>query len=651
MEAPKYKIAVIIVNYNVAHYLEQCLYSVRRAMSHCCCQVFVVDNNSVDGSCSMIEELFPEVTLLRNTQNVGFSKANNQAIRQSEAEYILLLNPDTVLEKKTLLLLSEYMDNHQNVGGMGVKMIDGNGLFLPESKRGFPSPSVAFYKFSGLSRLFPMSKRFNAYHLGYLDKDEIQKVDVLSGACMFLRFSVLEKIGLLDEDYFMYGEDIDLSYRIINAGFENVYFPRTTIIHYKGQSTQKASFNYVVLFYTAMKIFAQKYFSKTHAQTFMFMINIAIWARATLSLMKRLFVKLLYPLADWIIMFFGLAVFSPLWGQYKYGIEGYDFPQLYYQINVPLYASIVVVIMFLMGTYLRPVSMKKVFWSLFYSSIFTILIYALLPEIYRYSRASFLFCILWQFVSIPCIRLMFSVLWRKEFALRHQMVQKTVIVGTFDECVRVNDLIKNLQNQTVVAGYVNCLNDNENHQFLGQLQQLSDIVSVHKINCVIFCEKDVPEKTIIASMITLSSRQVQCKIVPRHSLFIVGNNNVDTLSSFYTVNINAIISFRNTWIKRCFDLIMIFVIMLLSPLLMYFNNKRISVCRSLMQVLVNKRTWVGFNRNYNSKQLKNYKKGIIEIASLKESENVEKINVMYAQDYSVSKDLKRIWDFFIKNET
>ena len=184
-------------------------------MNHCCCQVFVVDNNSVDGSCSMIEELFPEVTLLRNVQNVGFSKANNQAIRQSDAEYILLLNPDTILEEKTLFMLSEYMDNHQNVGGMGVKMIDGNGLFLPESKRGFPSPSVAFYKFSGLSRLFPMSKRFNAYHLGYLDKDEIQKVDVLSGACMFLRFSVLEKIGLLDEDYFMYGEDIDLSYRII----------------------------------------------------------------------------------------------------------------------------------------------------------------------------------------------------------------------------------------------------------------------------------------------------------------------------------------------------------------------------------------------------------------------------------------------------
>ena len=259
------KLSVVIVNYNVKYFLEQALLSVRKASVGLDVEVFVVDNNSSDESVAMVREKFPEVQVIANKDNVGFSKANNQAIHLSKGEYVLLLNPDTVVREDTFEKTVAYMDANPNAGGLGVKMIDGKGNFLPESKRGFPSPEVAFYKTFGLSKLFPKSKRFNKYHLGYLSENETHEVDVLSGAFMLMRKAVLDKIGLLDEAFFMYGEDIDLSYRVVKGGFKNYYFADTTIIHYKGESTKKGSLNYVKTFYQAMIIFARKHFKRLNS--------------------------------------------------------------------------------------------------------------------------------------------------------------------------------------------------------------------------------------------------------------------------------------------------------------------------------------------------------------------------------------------------
>lgn len=233
------KLSIIIVNYNVKYFLEQCLHSVLKACREVDAEILVVDNNSVDGSVQMIRKKFPEVHLIENKENKGFSQANNQAIRKSLGEYILLLNPDTLVEDDTLTKIVQYMDQHPEAGGLGVKMLDGKGKFLPESKRGLPTPSVAFFKIFGFSRLFPKSHIFGKYHLGYLDKDQIHEIDILAGAFMLLKKKVLDKIGLLDEEFFMYGEDIDLSYRITQAGYKNIYFPDARIIHYKGESTKK----------------------------------------------------------------------------------------------------------------------------------------------------------------------------------------------------------------------------------------------------------------------------------------------------------------------------------------------------------------------------------------------------------------------------
>ena len=293
-EKKTFDLSVVIVNYNVEYFLEQCLNSVREASQKCATEIFVVDNNSNDGSVQMVQEKFPEVKLIVNKDNKGFSSANNQAIKEAKGKYILLLNPDTVVEELTFKKITDFMKNTPSCGGLGVRMVDGKGDFLPESKRGLPTPKVAFYKIFGLSALLPKSKEFGAYHLGYLNEYETNEIDILSGAFLCVSAEAIEKIGLLDETFFMYGEDIDFSYRITKGGYKNYYLPETTIIHYKGESTKKSSVNYVFVFYKAMVIFAQKHFSKNNATIFSAAIHLAIYFRASLAIFNR-FIKFSFP--------------------------------------------------------------------------------------------------------------------------------------------------------------------------------------------------------------------------------------------------------------------------------------------------------------------------------------------------------------------
>lgn len=253
------KLSIILVNYKVKYFLEQCLCSVRAAVAGMEVEVLVVDNCSADGSVEYLRPRFPEVLFIENTDNPGFAKANNQAIRQCKGEYILLLNPDTVIGEESIRSLCFFLDDHPQAGGIGVKMLDGHGVFLPESKRSFPSPWVSFCKIFGLSRLSPRSPVFARYSLPYLDKEKQHNVEVLAGAFMMLRREALDKVGLLDEDFFMYGEDIDLSYRIVQGGYRNYYIPER-ILHYKGESTKYGDMKYVKAFYGAMLIFYHKYY-------------------------------------------------------------------------------------------------------------------------------------------------------------------------------------------------------------------------------------------------------------------------------------------------------------------------------------------------------------------------------------------------------
>ncbi len=285
------KLSVIIVNYNVKHYLEQCLYSVRKASLLLETEIFVVDNASTDGSRDYLLPRFPDVHFIFNSSNAGFAAANNRSLKEARGDFILFLNPDTILPEDCLTKCLDFFLKTRNTGILGVRMIDGAGNFLKESKRAFPSPLASLYKLTGLSYLFPRSRSFARYYLGNLPEQEDHEVDVLAGAFMMIPRSVLEKTGSFDEIFFMYGEDIDLSYRLQKAGFRNHYFSGTTIIHFKGESTGKGSLNYVRLFYKAMNQFVKKHYSGNRARLFIIFIQAGIWSRAIISAAGSLFYR------------------------------------------------------------------------------------------------------------------------------------------------------------------------------------------------------------------------------------------------------------------------------------------------------------------------------------------------------------------------
>jgi GT2 family glycosyltransferase len=265
----------------VRYYLEQCLLSVEKALCGVCGEVFVVDNNSTDDSMPYLKSKFPWVRYIENDENVGFSRANNQAIREARGEYVLLLNPDTFIGERSLRECIEFMDKTPQAGMCGVGMLRIDGSFAPESRRGIPTPFVAFCKMSGLGALFPKSRLFGRYYMQYLNKYSINPIEIVSGAFMFIRKAALDKVGLLDETFFMYGEDIDLSYRVLQAGYKNYYLP-TQILHYKGESTKHGDIKYVKAFYGAMLIFYRKYYPQS-SWLMSLLIQFAVLLKASLS--------------------------------------------------------------------------------------------------------------------------------------------------------------------------------------------------------------------------------------------------------------------------------------------------------------------------------------------------------------------------------
>lgn len=290
------KLAVIIVSYNVKHYLMQCIDSVKKATQDIEAEIFVIDNHSRDNTPHALKKE-SGINLITCNKNHGFSRANNIAIKQSNSEYVLLLNPDTIVGETSIKKCIDFLDNHPKAGGAGVCMIDSNGNKALESRRGLPTPLTAFYKMCGLCNAYPTNKTFGRYYMGWLSWDDAVEIQIISGAFFMIRREALNKVGLLDEDFFMYGEDIDLSYRLLKHGYQNWYIP-TTILHYKGESTKKSSFKYIHVFYEAMLIFFRKHFS--HFSFWLSIpIKIAIYMRASIALMKIFYTQIRKALGFW----------------------------------------------------------------------------------------------------------------------------------------------------------------------------------------------------------------------------------------------------------------------------------------------------------------------------------------------------------------
>ncbi len=637
------KLSVIIVNYNVEHFLEQCIDSALIASENVSTEIIVVDNNSVDGSLQMMAEKFPDITLIANKDNVGFSKANNQGIRISRGEYILLLNPDTIVEADTFSKTVAFMDSHPEAGGLGVKMLDGKGRFLPESKRGLPTPQAAFYKMFGFSKIFPKSKKFASYHQGHLSNDETHEVEILAGAFMLMRKTTLDKVGLLDEDFFMYGEDIDLSYRIILGGYKNYYFPETRIIHYKGESTKKNTVNYVYVFYNAMVIFAKKHYSKENAKLFSLLINAAIILRAFVSVVASFFRRMFEPAIDFVLINSALIFTSQYWAEIIFG-ENQKYPDLFLYLFIPLIVAFWQTVIYYAGGYSKPIKVFRILLGQITGVMMALVVYSLLPESYRFSRAIILIGAFMSPIIMIVWRYLAYLVGFKSFKFGSENIKRIAVVGSDDEVTRVLSLMSKTNIDTAHASKI--LKDGDSKAqnkdlVLGSVFQLEEIVRIHKIDELIFCAKDFGAAQIIDMMTSLKLPNMEYKIAPSESMFIIGSNSINTSSDIYFVEINAINKDSNKRFKRLFDFVVSLILIVLYPIMFWIYKKPFGAIKNLVVTFLGMRTFVGFDK-LDSLQLPNLKPSILHPSDMaidkSNNKEIEKLNLAYARSYKVSVD-------------
>ncbi|WP_345238331.1 glycosyltransferase [Hymenobacter saemangeumensis] len=665
------KLSVIIVNYNVCYFLEQALLSVRRAVEKLGqpVEVFVVDNNSADGSVAMVRARFPEVILIANHDNPGFSKANNQALRIAKGEYQLLLNPDTVVEEDTFRACCEFMDQHPDCGGLGVKMLDGQGRFLPESKRALPTPAVAFYKMFGLAALFPKSRTFGRYHLGFLDNDKTHAVEVLSGAFMLMRKAALDQVGLLDEDYFMYGEDIDLSYRLTLGGWKNYYFPGTRIIHYKGESTKRTSVNYVFVFYRAMVIFARKHFAPGNAGTFSLLINLAIWLRAGAAVLERLAQRVAPLLLDAGLIWLGVFFLKEYWENNHKFVPG-EYPPQYMLLAVPAYIVVWLTSVFLSGGYDPPVRTSRVVRGVFVGTLVISAVSNFL-DAWRFSKALIILGGAWAVAALVGRQLLAHFLKYRDLRLSERRQKNIAIVGSGPESRRVRQLLETAGVQARVIGYVNVGDirakgkeavEPERHspihpfthsptepsEALGELRQLADIIRLYALDELIFCGKDLPASQIIALMLALPhDPPVAYKILPEDSQYIIGSSSKDSPGDYYTLDIALnLYQPRQARAKRLLDLLSSAALLLLAPLLLWFQASKTGFLGNVLKVLTGRRTWVGLRYAAGPPRAVPAVLSPADAAaksSLLNDATRRRLELLYAKDYEPGMDLGVLW--------
>jgi GT2 family glycosyltransferase len=636
------RVTVIIVNYNVRYFLEQCLCSVEKAAREVETEIIVVDNASSDGSRTWLEPRFPHVRFLWNLENNGFAKANNQALSMATGDFILFLNPDTIIPENTLKQCISFMDAHSDAGALGVRMLDGSGSFLRESKRAFPSPMTSFFKLSGLSGLFPRSSVFARYHLGHLEMRKDHEVEVLAGAFMFIRRVVLEKIGGFDEVFFMYGEDIDLSYRIRKAGYRNYYLADPAIIHFKGESTKKGSLNHVAMFYNAMGIFVRKHYGGARAGLFHIFITIAIWIRALLTAVGNLIRRVGLPLIDAVLILiaFWLA---------KYSWSHLVKPDIIYSrslltIAFPAFTCIYLLAAYYAGLYDRYEIRGRLVRSTMIATVAVLTVYSLLPEQYRFSRAILLLGSLFSFTLLYLSR----YLLLRVGVLSNESLEKrqTLVAGTSGEYARVMELMGALGLQDRVLGRVAV--DEGKHDSLTTLEELVPFIRSLPVREVIFCENSLRFSEIIRKADELRGR-VRIRITAQGSGSIVGSDSKDSSGDTFSMDRRYQIDApENRRGKRGVDMFVALIILSLLPLHFFFNRHPFGMIANAFRVLGGTRTWIGYTTT--GVDLPRLRRGVlgsngwpIVPEKHEHSDGSYLLDQLYARDYSAFGDIERVW--------
>ncbi|MGC4035625.1 MAG: glycosyltransferase [Chitinophagaceae bacterium] len=637
-------LSVIIVNYNVKHFLEQCLYSVQKALREVESEVIVIDNNSTDGSVSFLQTKFANFHFVANTNNIGFGKACNQGYEISRGEYVLFLNPDTIVPEDCFLKCISFLSTHSEAGALGIRMVDGRGIFLKESKRAFPSPLTALFKLFGLSALFPNSKTFGKYHLQYLPELENNAVDVLAGAFMMIKRTVLEKVGAFDETFFMYAEDIDLSYRIQKAGFKNYYFSESTIIHFKGESTRKLTLNYVRMFYSAMNVFVKKHYAGTSANAFNFIIHIAIWFRAALSAIGKFIEKMGLPLIDAIFILLSFILAKTFWSTFVRPDLNYNIPLFW--LSVPAFTVIYLLVSYYTGLYDRHYKRSRLIPSSVITTITLLAVYSLLPEKFRFSRAIVLLSGFLSFVLISLIRFLF-VRWKILKDNREtELHPKTLIAATQNEFQKIAQLMTDAGLEERVIGRIS-VEEHESNA-VGNWKNIKELTNVFSFGEIIYCAGSLSFHSIIESLQQLPGN-ITAKFHTFGSQSIVGSDSKDVSGETFTKENGYKLSDpNNRRLKRLIDVALSLLFLVTFPFHFFLVKKPFSFIKNCFLVLIGSNTWIGYA--VNEKFLPEIRAGImasngtpLTVQQQFPEESLRMADRWYARDYDPLNELKMIF--------
>lgn len=521
------ELSIVIVNYNVKEFLTQCLDSIFKSQTQYNYEVIVVDNSSRDSGRDEICSTFKDITWIDNSENVGFGRANNQGFSRAKGVYTLILNPDTVLQEDTLEKCISYLLAHPEVGGLGIKGLDGSGQFLPESKRALPTPLVALWKITGLSAIFPKSSVFARYHLGHLSPEENHEVDILVGCFMMVPTQLLLSVGGFDPQYFMYGEDIDLSYELQKTGHKNIYFSDSQIIHYKGESTKRGSLNYVRMFYKAMVLFAKKQFTGSSAAAYSLLIYSGIYLRATLAIVARLGKSTFTPLLDAAVLFAVLNTIKSYWEQNHRFINGGSYPDLYTYTIQGSYVLVWLFGLWLSGVYFknnRPIVMVR---SMIVTTLFIGFTYGLLPDELRFSRALLLLGALGGLSAMLGWRAVLSVLSGKPMFEGATKQPRILFFGSKYSKGALDDILHS--SGIIPSFYWEEIPNFNNDDWLLKLQAL---VRLHRINELIVDVSEVSNTRLI-SILTSLGEQTSVKSLMPEQKFIIGSDSSLTQGTTY----------------------------------------------------------------------------------------------------------------------
>ncbi len=607
-------------------------------------EIFVVDNQSTDKSRDFFCNKFQEVKFIWNTENEGFAKANNKALKQASGDYILFLNPDTILAEDSLEKCVAFIKSHNDQIACGIKMIDGTGKFLKESKRAFPSPVTSLYKLFGLSRIFPKSRIFSKYHLGYLDENINHEVDVLAGAFMMMPRKIIQYVGNFDEIFFMYGEDIDLSYRIQKAGYKNFYFAESSIIHFKGESTKKGSLNYVKLFYSAMTVFVKKHYGGAQAGLFHMLIQFAIFLRAGLAATARFLKWIGMPVIDAAIILASFWLVKFLWSRYV-------MQEVNYSPNLLLIAFPAFTVLFLLASYFAGLydfgyRQSRLIKSTITAILVLLAVYSLLPETLRFSRGILLFGSIVSFFFMALIRWLL-LRWKIiDSAAQADEINQTIIVGSESNFTEVNGVLQQAGMFERVLGRINPGSLNEVNT-IGSFEALGQVLKLYPVKEIIFCEGLLSFKKIIEVMQHLP-RQMRIKIFVSGTHTLIGSVSKNEAGNFVSTDagfrLTHAITRRN---KTLADVIIAFFFLITFPLHFFIKKKPFLFFKNVFSVMIFKKTWVGYA--LAEKDLPVLKPGVLTTTGLPAvlntlpTESLHITDLHYAQDFDILKDIKIVW--------